>query len=83
MSTAGIAVIVTGLVIAAGVIALTAATRWVIREDYKVSLTGPSLKVEKRSLPVTRPAAPRVVIVPGDGVPDALTKDIVVRGGKF
>jgi hypothetical protein len=83
MNTAGIAVVVTGIVIAAAVIALTAATRWVIREDYKVSLTGPSLKVEKRSLPVARPAAPRVVIVPGDGVPDSLTSDLVVKEARF
>ena len=83
MNTAGIAVVVTGLVIAAAVIALTAATRWVIREDYKVSLTGPSLKVEKRAVPVVRPAAPKVVIVPGNGIPDSLTSDLVVREARF
>jgi hypothetical protein len=83
VNTAGIAVIVTGLVIAAGVIALTAATRWVIREDYKVSLTGPSLKVEKRQIPVSRPPAPKVVIVPGNGVPDSLTNDLVVKEARF
>jgi len=78
VNTAAVAVIVTGFVIAALTLAGTVITRWVVREDYKVIFTGPSLKVEKRALPVARPPAPRVVILPGNGVADPLDRDFVV-----
>jgi len=58
------------------------AMRYLIANDYVITASG-SFKVAKRALPVTRPPAPKVVIVPGNGVPDSLTSDIVVKGDRF
>jgi hypothetical protein len=56
------------------------AMRYLIASDYVITA---SFKVAKRALPVARPPAPKVVIVPGNGVPDSLTSDIVVKGDRF
>jgi hypothetical protein len=72
--------------VAAVALALIAAVhrtaRYLVDNDYVVSASG-NFKFAKRPIPVPKVPAPRVVILPGDGVPDPLDRDYVVRGGKF
>ena len=78
----GALIAVAGAVALGAIAALYRGARYLIDNDYVVTASG-SFKFARRAIPVPKPPAPRVVIVPGNGVPDSLTSDLVVQEARF